>query len=294
MSAPWESAHPVDAARAARLVGGQFPELRGAPVRYVADGWDNSVLLVGDVLFRFPRREIALDGQRRELAVLPLVTGLPLRVPEPSHLGQPAGDYPWPFWGAPMLPGQELALVPHVDRRAAAEATGAFLRGLHRLEVQVDLPIDPMDRAAPRLRAERTREWLAQLAASRVLARSADVDALVEVDLGPPDGRRVLVHGDLHLRHLLVLPDGRPAGIIDWGDTCFAHPAVDLSIAYAAFDGRDREALLAAYGPVDADDELRARSLAVGLCAALANAASVQGHTHLLPEYLRGVERAVS
>lgn len=298
MSEPWESSQPVDEARAGLLVGAQFPSLRAAPVRAVATGWDNSVLLVGDVLFRFPRREVALDGQRRELAVLPLVRGLPLPVPEPSHLGAPDGDYPWPFWGAPMVPGVELALAPGVDRRAAAEAAGAFLRALHDLPVDVgplvdaDLPVDPMHRAAPRLRAQRTREWLDQLAAARAFAGSVEVDALVDLDLGPPDGPYVLVHGDLHLRHLLVLPDGSPSGVIDWGDTCLADPAVDLALAYSAFEAGDREALLAAYGPVDAERELRARSLAVGLCAALARAAGATGEQVLQAEYLRGLLRS--
>lgn len=106
MTAPWESAQPVDAALAAALVGAQFPELRGAPVLPVANGWDNSVLLVGDVLFRFPRRESAVPLQRRELAVLALIASrVPLAVPVPTHIGEPAGDYPWPFWGGPMVPG---------------------------------------------------------------------------------------------------------------------------------------------------------------------------------------------
>ncbi len=292
MRAPWESAQPVDEARAAALVWPQFPSLAGAPVRAVATGWDNSVLLVGDVLFRFPRREVALDGQRRELAVLPLLGSLPLPVPVPTHLGEPAGDYPWPFWGAPMVPGQELALVRGVDRRAAAEAAGAFLRALHDLPVEVDLPVDPTDRGSPHLRAARTREWLDQLRAGRVFAGSAEVDALVDLDLGAHPGPHVLVHGDLHLRHLLVLPDGTPSGVIDWGDTCFADPCVDLALAYSAFEGAAREALLAAYGPVDHDRELRARSLAVGLCAALARAASATGEGALVEEYLAGLVRA--
>jgi aminoglycoside phosphotransferase (APT) family kinase protein len=292
---PWESIQPVDAARAAALVYPQFPSLAGAPVRHVADGWDNSVLLVGDVLFRFPRREVAVEVQARELAVLPHLAPLvPLPVPVPTHFGTPAGDYPWPFWGAAMVPGDELARVPDADRTAAAEAAGSFLRALHDVVLDVDLPVDPMDRAAPRLRAQRTRQWLDELAAQRLLAPSRAVDAVVDVDLGPPDGPYVLVHGDLHLRHLLVDEQARATGVIDWGDTCFADPAVDLSLAYAAFNGAARDAMLAAYGPVDAERELRARSLAVGLCAGLARASASVGDELLLREYLRGIERAVS
>jgi aminoglycoside phosphotransferase (APT) family kinase protein len=290
---PWESAQPVDAARAAELVGGQFPSLRGAPVRAVATGWDNSVLLVGEVLFRFPRREIALDGQRRELAVLPLLRGLPLPVPVPTHLGEPAGDYPWPFWGAPMVPGRELGLVPGADRRAAAEATGDFLRALHDLQVDVELPHDPMGRGTPARRLERARPWLVSLEERGLWTPSAEATALLESPLVPPPGEQVLVHGDLHARHLLVADDGRPTGVIDWGDTCFADASVDLSLAYAAFDGRDRAALLAAYGPVPAETEVRARALALGLCAALADWASSVGEPQLLAEYLAGLHRAL-
>lgn len=293
VSSRWQTAQPVDAARAAALVGAQFPSLRGAPVRPVANGWDNTVLLVGDVLFRFPRREQALDLQRRELAVLPLVAPvLPLPVPLPTHVGQPAGDYPWPFWGAAPIPGDELGRVDNVDRHAAAEATGGFLRALHDLEINVDLPTDPMSRATPRLRRPKAVAALEALAARGLWSCSAQVTALVNSPLEPPQGPVVLVHGDLHLRHLLVDEHGRATGVIDWGDTCFGHPALDLSLAYAAFHGRDRDALLAAYGRVDGETEVRARALAVGLCAALAEWAAAAGEGQLLQEYLHGITRA--
>ena len=285
----------MDEARAAELVRDQFPELRAAPVRLVGIGWDNSVLLVGEVLFRFPRRKVALAVQQRELLVLPVVAGrVPLPVPVPTHLGAPAGDYPWPFWGCAMLPGDELALRPDVDRRQAAEAAGTFLRALHAVPPPVGLPVDPMGRGAPLLRAERTRTALRSLTSRGLWQESAEVERLVATPLGPPERAPVLVHGDLHLRHLLVDDAGRATGVIDWGDTCLADPAVDLSLAYAAFDGADRDAMLSAYGPVDADRELRARALALSLCAMLADWAADTGEEQLLAEYLRGVGRAVS
>lgn len=293
MTRPWDSAQPVDEARAASLVGSQFPALRGAPVRAIATGWDNSVLLVGDVLFRFPRRDVAVELQHRELSVLPLVApSVPLPVPVPTHLGEPAGDYPWPFWGAAMLPGRELALAGDVDRTAAAEGVGAFLRALHGLRVGGDLPVDPTGRGAPTRRAPLTRAALAALAARGLPL--PPVEHVVDSGLDAPDGPLVLVHGDLHPRHLLVDDRGRATGVIDWGDTCRAHPAVDLSLAWSAFEGPSRKALLAAYGGVDADTELRARALAVGLCAALAEWAAATGEDVLLKEYLRGIERAVT
>jgi len=51
--------------------------------------------------------------------------------------------------------------------------------------------------------------------------------------------------------------------------------------------------MLAAYGPVDVDTELRGRALAISLCATLAVWASSTGHDELLAEYLLGLDRAV-
>ena len=112
--------------------------------------------------------------------------------------------------------------------------------------------------------------------------------------LGPPAGRPVLAHGDLHLRHLLVGESGDASGVIDWGDICLADPAVDLSLAYSGFAGPARAALLAAYGPVDAERELRARVLAVSVCASLAEYAFSDGRARLLRESLAGLRRAVA
>ncbi len=104
----------------------------------------------------------------------------------------------------------------------------------------------------------------------------------------------MVVHGDLHLRHLLVGSDGAATGIIDWGDSCLADPSLDLSLAFAGFAGSARTALLDAYaGKVDEERELRARVLALALCAALADYADLEGHDALLAESIAGVHRAV-
>jgi aminoglycoside phosphotransferase (APT) family kinase protein len=101
--------------------------------------------------------------------------------------------------------------------------------------------------------------------------------------------------GHLHLRHLLVGPGGNASGIIDWGDSCLADPALDLSLAYGAFAGAARDALFEAYGrPVDEARALRARVLALALGSALADYADLQGRPDLLAESLAGVARATS
>src|SRR4051794_37228568 len=158
------------------------------------------------------------------------------------------------------------------------------------------LPTDPMARGFPRGRLGKTRDALTALAATGVWDVDPGVRELVEraAELDEPAEAPVLVHGDLHVRHLLVGTDGGAAGVIDWGDACLADPAADLSLLYGAFEPADRQAAVASSGDVPADRELRARSLAIGLAAMLATYAATQGRAGLLAESLAGLRRAVA
>ena len=105
---------------------------------------------------------------------------------------------------------------------------GRFLRVLHARETleAVDparlLPVDINGRADMATRVPRAREnlaklgelelWTAPVAAVERILTSAEA-------LPPTTSELVLVHGDLHLRHVLV--EGGPiSGVIDWGDVC--------------------------------------------------------------------------
>jgi aminoglycoside phosphotransferase (APT) family kinase protein len=302
-SREWEAEHVVGPDRASALVEAQFPLLRGLRVEPMAEGWDNTVHVVGrEWVFRFPRRAMALPGVRREIAVLPRVASrLPLPVPLPELVGEPTDGYPWPFWGARLLPGTELADagVPDRDRVELGRRTGQFLHVLHSPALTAlagDLPVDPMRRADAVLRAAMADEWLGRLRRRGLPAGIGGMDdLLVEgARLGPPAGEARLAHGDLHVRHLLVDDRGAAAAVIDWGDVCLADPAVDLALAYAAFAGAARAALLDAYGDVPPEQELRARVLAVCLSAVLAEYAAADGRDALLAEALAGLRRAVA
>lgn len=299
----WAPEREVTARTAAALIEKRFPELGGATVERLAAGWDNTVFLVaGEWVFRFPRRRIAVPGVEREIAVLPvLAPRLPLPVPVPRFAGEPSDDFPWPFWGARMISGRELAdVAPPDGRRAglAAEA-GAFLRALHDPALAVEagdvLPHDPMGRGDPAKRASLTSGRLTTLAGLGIWERDRAVEEFLAGagSWEPPGGDPVISHGDLHVRHLLLGPGLRAAGVIDWGDVCLADPAVDLSLAYAAFAGEARAAFLAEYGPVPPERTRTARVLALNLSATLAEYAASTGRGALLAESLAGIGRAL-
>lgn len=314
MTSRWSAERVVGPDDAAVLVARVAPWLAGLPVTPLAEGWDHTVHLVGDAwAFRFPRRAMALPGFRREIAALPRLAGLlPVPVPVPEHVGED-GDprSSWPFAGAPYLPGAELADLGLADtgRAGVAAALGEMLRTLHALPPDLvgaaAFPVDPMGRGMPAARSADTRAALGDLARTGTWTGDTAVARLLDrADaLAPPAGRPVLVHGDLHVRHVLVDEGGDLAGVIDWGDVCLGDPAVDLAVAYAAFAGPARGRFLAAYGAgargggapaLDGERELRARALAVRLSALLAAYAADVGRSALLAEALAGLRRATS
>lgn len=291
--AEWTPEVVVDEALATRLIGDQFPHLRTAPVRGFASGWDNAVFAVGDELvFRFIHRAIALGGSAREIAVLRHLPPMPLPVPRPHYVGRPSPEFAWPFWGGPLLRGVELAGADLHDgaRSRVAADLGGFLHALHDPAVAevvtagaaddgVLLPVDPMRRADPSWIVGRAGERLGRLRAAGVELPYDEVEDLLRgaEHVGAPSGEPVLVHGDLHVRHVLVAADGAAAGVIDWGDTALAQPAVDLMIGFAAFRGAARAAFFDAYGGIDDQTALRARVLAVHVCTALLESAVADG-----------------
>ena len=289
----WRPETVVDRALARRLIA-RFPEVELRSLELLAEGWDNTVWLAdGRWVFRFPRRTIAVAGVAREMAFLPaLAPRLPLPIPVPRFLGEPAGEFPWPYFGAALVPGREIADAPDGDRRAWARPLAEFLRALHApamLEGRGPLPVDPMGRADMRRRVPMALERLDDL---RRLGLWRDpFPWLVDARDLPPAEATAVAHGDLHLRHVLI-GDDRPCGVIDWGDLCRADPAIDLPLLYGVLPPAARAEFLAVYGPVRDDQLLRARVLAVFLCATLAVYAHHEGMPSLEREALAGLARA--
>ncbi|HKE87926.1 MAG TPA: phosphotransferase [Vicinamibacterales bacterium] len=299
--AEWSAEITVGPDLARRLIREQFGHLPTERLRPLGSGWDNTVYLVDEVwVFRFPRREIAVAGVEREIAVLPQLTALPLPIPTPRFIGTNSSHYPWPFFGAGYVAGNELADVRLDDegRAMLGAVLGRFLRSLHdpaRLPSLADiLPVDPNRRSDMGYRVERTRERLAEIeriglwaipsSLAPVLSSARDLPSV------PPT---VVAHGDLHIRHLLITADARPAGVIDWGDVCRADPSIDLSLYWSLLSPLGREALRDAYGPVSEEQLLRARVLSLFINATLALYAHDEGLDALECEALIGLQRTM-
>ncbi len=263
----WTADIDIDTALVTKLVGEQFPALRGATVEPFGIGWDNAAFLAGGrIVFRFPRRRACVHLIEREIALLPLVAPhVPLAIPTPRYVGAATADYPWPFAGYDLIEGTTSCSVAlsEAARAALAEPLGRFLRALHALDttplVARGLPPDELGRLDHRKRWPLAAERVGALAENGTWATCGVVSEpkhIVAWLAGHPprplaDDARTLVHGDLYARHVLLDADARPSGIIDWGDVHLGDPALDVEIAHLLLPGTAHAAFRAAYGGVD-------------------------------------------
>ena len=298
----WSAEVTVDRDLAYRLIAGQFDALEPTELRLLSKGWDNTVWLVDRRwVFRFPRREVVIAGIEREMALLPrLAPRLPLAIPTPVFVGRPADGYGWPFFGAALIPGRETADAACSDaaRCRLARPLAAFLRALHdgdtaaAVDPAGELPCDPMGRADMDLRVPRTAERLAEVERLGLWRAPASVHDVLDAARGlGASGSSALVHGDLHIRHLLVDEDCAAAGVIDWIDICRGDRAIDLPLFWALLPAAGRVEFLDAYGTVTAAQLLRARVLALFLSATLAVYARHEGMASLEREAIGALER---
>jgi aminoglycoside phosphotransferase (APT) family kinase protein len=254
------------------LLREQHPDLADRPLRLGAKGWDNQLWRLGDDLaVRMPWATQAADSLlRKEHAWVPgLAERLPLPVPVPQRLGEPAELFPRSWIVTTWVPGTPADRAPATRATEAAEALAAFLSALHR----------PAPAGAPAGRsrggplAERTEEFAERLAAAVELGVVADPDAVRAVwddAVAAPDwaGPPVWLHGDLHAANILTA-DGTFCGVIDFGDLCAGDPATDLAAVWALLPDGAADAFHDAYrpasgGPGRADDADRVGAGGVG------------------------------
>jgi aminoglycoside phosphotransferase (APT) family kinase protein len=291
----WAPERVVDEELARRLIRAQYPELEASTLELLGEGWDMTVWLVdGRWTFRFPRKEFALPGIRREIELLPgLAERLPLPIPVPTLVGEPSDEFDWPFYGAPFLPGRELAdaALDDAGRVELARPFGEFLRILHSLDVDADLPVDPVRRADMSFRVPKGRDFLERVVAEGLWQPPPLADEIFETGAALPAPKPSTVcHGDLHLRHLLV-DRGRPSAVIDWIDLSRNDPAVDVALYWSSLPPEGRSIFLEAYGALTDEQLLRARVLSLFLCSVLALYGHHEGLPRLRDEAVAGLER---
>ncbi len=208
--------------------------------RFVAEGWDNRVYLLGDdVLLRVSKNDSAARQLVREANVLKRIAPiLPLPVPLPEFIQTPTVDVTLAAMAYRKIPGDSLH-AHEVDADAVtslAPVLAQFLDALHGIPVETVAGFGVANYTPD--------EWLARhvelVDDTREMVRERlDRECRDRFERWWDDYRRdpvavdftpCFIHGDLSGEHVLVDRDARRVtGVIDFGDAMIADPALDLA-----------------------------------------------------------------
>ncbi|MDR0139041.1 phosphotransferase [Metabacillus idriensis] len=273
---PWSPERTVSESLAEQLITNDFPKLHPVCAKLLGTGFDNTVFEVnGRYVFRFPRRQIAVDLLQTEERLLPILPDMGIAIPEPIFSASPGLNYQWPYLGYSYLQGQTPAHLTEKQRTDMAIPLARFLRDLHAFPVDQALwagvKNDTLGRLDMNKRIPMLRETAEKLCRLRpeshhVRQLQSYADQLEPIAL---TSAKCLVHGDLHIRNILVTEDGSLSGIIDWGDTHIGDPAIDLSAVYSLLPPEARLLFFEEYGQINETTSALARFKAIYTLAIL-------------------------
>jgi aminoglycoside phosphotransferase (APT) family kinase protein len=255
----------IDTALVARLVRTQFPQWSELSITAVEpNGWDNRTFRLGpDLLVRLPSAQSYAAQVRKEHRWLPvLAPQLPLPIPEPVAMGEPAESYPWNWSVYRWLDGVPASIAAIDDLPQLAVALAHFLTCLQ----QIDASGGPAPGPHNFFRGGGLQTYDAEtrktIAAVRDRIDADMATAVWEAGLAATwQGTPVWVHGDVAAGNLLVR-DGRLAAVIDFGSSGVGDPACDVTIAWTLLSGESREVFRAAL-PLDEATWARGRGWAL-------------------------------
>ncbi|HEY2947872.1 MAG TPA: aminoglycoside phosphotransferase family protein [Micromonosporaceae bacterium] len=283
-----------------RLLTHQFPQWADLPLAPVPSaGTDNALYRLGDDLaVRLPRIHWAVDEVAKEHHWLPtLAPLLPVAIPQPLGMGEPAEGYPWPWSVYRWLDGENPATGGIPDPDSLASQLAQFVSALHRID-PVGGP--PAGRGVPlHERDAPTRAAIDALGESvDTGAVTAAWDAALRAPAWP--GPPVWIHGDLSPGNLLCI-DGRLSAVIDFAGAGVGDPACDMIVAWNLLPAEARSVFRAT---VRVDDATWERGRGWALSIALiqlpyyhrTNPALAANSRHVIREVLaehasRGVHR---
>ncbi|HVB51218.1 MAG TPA: phosphotransferase [Acidimicrobiales bacterium] len=230
-----------------RLIDDQYPILRERDPEHVGAGYDVEVWRISDdLVVRLPRRTSAFTFVEREIKHLPSIPqDLPLAIPCIEAVGVASVLLPGPWFVTQYLPGISGNVAPLAECVRGALDLGVTLASIHALSTE------NVDNVSARGVAIETRRSFFEKELDHLPNWAAKIsqDYFDQATLAELESAKVFLHGDVH-RSNLIVHDGRPTALIDFGDLGYGDSAGDLGGGiFTVGYGAHRE-FLTAYGSV--------------------------------------------
>jgi aminoglycoside 2''-phosphotransferase len=239
-----------------RKLAACYPDFALRSCRPLQQGWDSVTLLINDgLVFRFARRPDVAVRLGREASLLPrLAEALPVAVPRFEYVcedhsgGVRVVGYRVIAGASPLEIGVQPAHALELARQLAE-----FLSALHSFPMEEAARLGVPGGSADDWRREYTAfyaEVCEQVLPMLDAAEQSGVSALWEGYLADDANfafAPALIHRDLGAEHILVDPDGRLSGVVDWGDASIGDPAIDFTGLYHGLGQQFAEQVLDHY-----------------------------------------------
>ncbi len=237
------------------------------------EGWDNTAYLINEELvFRFPRREIAVSCMLAEIALLPIVK-TSIEIPELKYFNMKSKITGKPFVGYKRIKGSPVGTLELNETEISnlVRPIAKFLKELHTTCVPKNIAE----------KWEKNQEWRTDIKgriqlAEKMFKKSSEMGIDFNYDFEEVKNKlenvhypkfKTLVHGDFYPLHILIDYPNQLSGIIDWGDSHFGSPCQDLSIAFGFFPKEVLSDFEDEYGPLP--DEWKIASAFRAFCHSL-------------------------
>ncbi len=255
----WDAERTIEKELALQLINDQFPQLEAEHIRLLGVGWDNTAFIVDEtMIFRFPRRQIAVSLLEEEWKFLPKIANyLPLPIPYPNWRGCASAQFPWPFSGYLLVAGSTACHenLSEENRRLLVKPIAHFLKKLHAIPLK-DFSFNPLYPRSSRIDGhlinEKIKKNFNELMELGILIDVKNLETVVRnsQNFKAPNAKAI-VHGDFYVRHLLIDRNKQLSGVIDWGNVHIGDPANDIAIAHSFLPTDTHAQFNEAYGLID-------------------------------------------
>ena len=238
-----------------RLIDDQYPILRERDPERVGAGYDVEVWRISnDLVVRLPRRNSAFTFVEREIEHLPSIPqDLPLAIPRIEAVGVASELLPGPWFVTQYLPGISGNEATSSECVRGAVDLGVTLASIHALSTE-----NVRNVSARGVVIETRRSFFEQeLDHLPKWAAKISQDYFDQATLSELESAKVFLHGDVH-RSNLIVHDGRPTALIDFGDLGYGDRAGDLGGGIFSVGYEAHQEFLMAYGSVSEATLVRA------------------------------------